>query len=417
MATQLELEERISSFEGNADPFITEALRNTAAAMVEQAANVQPGQNVLLWFDAPSEQSIQSIQLIKELRLRCLAKGANISFFMRDLDHDAQAISGATPDEIHHLFDEEERLVNEADVMLIVRGPEHPEAMKEVALELKTAYIARYSQIHQRRVRGEVDWTLMLWPTAYEAGKERLPEEVYFREYMEACNQPWRAIKEAQGKLKTVLDEAETIEFYANEDDPNLDHRTHVTMSIKDMTFCNSTIDSNYPGSEVFSAPVLHTVNGQIFAEGEYEYNGVLMKNILLKIKNGKIFSAHADEGNDGLQQILNNGEGARYFGEVALGTNPGLTRRFFNALLNEKVGGSFHMAIGHCYEYDQYGGEPVKVNNGNTEDKTSNHWDLTILMHRKADGSGGGRVVVDGTVIQNDGKFLDPALDILNSK
>ncbi len=193
-------------------------------------------------------------------------------------------------------------------------------------------------------------------------------------------------------------------------------------MSIDGMTFCNSTIDLNYPGSEVFSAPVLHSVNGQIYAEGEYLKDGYLIKNIFLKIENGRIVEAHADSGNEELQAILNRddqkpGFGSRFFGEVALGTNPGLTRRFFNSLLNEKVGGSFHMAIGHCYSYNEYDGQPVKVNNGNTEDKTSLHWDLTILMHRKPDGSGGGRVIVDGEIIQLDGKFLDPDLAILNPK
>lgn len=415
MVTQQELLKRVESFEDTADPFITQAIKNTAAAMVEEAAKIQPGQKVLLWFDAPGQQSIQNLHLVKELYLRCLAKGAEVSFFMRDLDQDAQIITQLTTDGIRHLFDEEDKLINEADVMLIIRGPEHPEVMKTVDQELKSAYHSRYAEIHQRRVRGEVKWTLMLWPTAYEAAREGLPEQEYFREYMEACNQPWRAIKEAQSKLKSILDKAEHLEIFANEQDPNPLRRTHVSMSIKDMTFCNSTIDNNYPGSEVFSAPVLSSVNGQIFAEGEYLYNGFLMKNIFLKIKDGKIVEAVAEEGNEGLQKILSQGEGARYFGEVALGTNPGLSRRFFNSLLNEKVGGSFHMAIGHCYEFSEYGGEPVNINNGNTEEKTSNHWDLTILMHRKSDGTGGGRVLVDGITIQIDGMFLDPELEVLN--
>src|SRR4030042_7091542 len=138
------------------------------------------------------------------------------------------------------------------------------------------------------------------------------------------------------------------------------------------------------------------------------------MKNIYLRIENGRIVEAYAEEGNDGLQALLNrddkeSGFGSRYFGECALGTNGGLLRRFFNPLLNEKVGGSFHMAIGSCYKITEYAGEPVNVNNGNTKDKTSLHWDLTILMHRRADGLGGGRVLVDGEEIQIDGRFLDP--------
>jgi len=262
---------------------------------------------------------------------------------------------------------------------------------------------------------GGVDWCLFVWPTEYEAKKEGLSQEEYTRMYFEACNQPWERIKEAQVILKDKLDKGKELKLIANEGDEDERKRTHLTMSIEDMTFGNSTIDRNYPGSEVFSAPVLESVNGQIYAEGEYLYDGHLMKDVYLRIEDGKIIEARAEEGNDGLQAILKQGEGARYFGEIGFGTNPGLTRRFFNDLLNEKVGGSFHMAIGQCYEYTEYAGEPVNVNNGNTKDRTPVHWDLTILMHRNEDDSGGGKIILDGEMIQEDGIFYDPRLAILN--
>lgn len=305
---------------------------------------------------------------------------------------------------------------------MLVRNPEDPEAMGRAPSEKVALYFQRYGEMHQPRIDGSVDWTLFLWPTEYEAERERLPYKEYFRIYMEAYNQPWREIKKAQAVLKDRLDRGKVLEFHANEDDSDSSKQTRLTMSIEDMTFCNSTIDRNYPGSEVFSAPVLDSVNGQIYADGEYLKNGYLMKNIFLRIENGRIVEAYAEEGNEGLQALLNRddekpGFGSRYFGECALGTNRGLLRRFFNPLLNEKVGGSFHMAIGHCYTMTEYCGDPVNVNNRNTEEKTSLHWDLTILMHRKIDGSGGGRVVLDREVIQRDGMFVDSALEILNPK
>ena len=138
------------------------------------------------------------------------------------------------------------------------------------------------------------------------------------------------------------------------------------------------------------------------------------MRDIRFVIEDGKIVEAYAAENEAGLLRILSNGEGARYFGEVALGTNPGLTRRFFNPLLNEKVAGSFHMAEGHCYTHTEYDGKAVNVNNGNTDDRTTNHWDVTIQMTPQF---GGGRVLVDGTLIQENGQFLDPRLAVLNPK
>lgn len=415
MPSQQEILYTVETSETLVDSLLTKAIHNTAAAMVEESLDIQENQKVLIWFDPAG------MPLVKEMYLCCLAKGADVSFFMRDLDEDARVIPDFDHKQIKAMFTEEKRLIEEAEAILIVRGPENPEALSVVPEELLEAYNQASKKAHHRRMidkgDGGVDWCLFLWPTEYEAKKEKLPYNEYAQMYFEACDQPWERIKEAQAILKAKLDKGKTLELIANEGDEDERKRTHLTMSIEDMTFGNSTIDRNYPGSEVFSAPVLESVNGQIYAEGEYLCDSHLMKNIYLRIEDGKIIEDRAEEGNDGLQAILKQGEGARYFGEVALGTNPGLTRRFFNDLLNEKVSGSFHMAIGHCYNYTEYAGEPVNVNNGNTKDRTPVHWDLTILMHRNEDGSGGGKVILDGEIIQEDGIFCDHRLAILNPK
>lgn len=407
MQSQLEMLNRVEAAEFQGDPTLTTAIHNTARAMVEQSLNIQPGEKVLIWFD-PS-----GLPLVKELLHACQARNASVSFFERNLDEDAQSIQSMTEAQIRERFTLERQLVDDSQAILLVRGPENPEIMMSVPKHLRTAYKNESDSVHSRRGKdldkGGVRWCLFLWPTEYEAKKEQMSQDSYMHAYFEACNQPWKAITEAQGVLISKLNAGKKLELRANQHAADPKKRTKLTMSIDSMTFCNSTIGKNYPGSEVFSAPVVDSVNGQLYAEGEYMYDGSLMKNIFLEFKDGKIIKAEAEFGNDELQHILSQGEGARYLGEVALGTNPGLTRRFFNDLLNEKVGGSFHVAIGHCYEYTTYAGEDVNVNNGNTSDKTPVHWDLTILMHTD------GMVLVDDEVIQENGRFIDPALSILN--
>jgi aminopeptidase len=391
-----------------------EAVEFLSHGIVEEAAKVQAGQKVLIWFDTPA------IPLVKEVEKRCQEIGADVRFFMREYERDAESLTVLGEEEIKQMFDEEEALMNWAENVLILRNPEDPEALGHAPADKVKAYLNRYGQVHQRRVSGQVEWTLFYWPTEYEANLDGVSYDEYFRECVDGCKRPWEEVKAGQQVLKEKLDKGKVLEFHANEDDADPNKQTHITMSIEGMTFCNSTIGHNYPGSEVFSAPQINSVNGQIYAEGSYLYDGYLMRNIFLEVKNGRIIEAYAEEGNDGLQAILNRndsepGFGSRYFGECAIGTNVGLLRRFFNPLLNEKVGGSFHMAIGSCYDIEMHDGEPVNVNNGNTDKKTSVHWDLTVLMKRKPDGTGGGRIVLDGVVIQIDGQFLDPALAVLN--
>lgn len=413
MATQEQIRTQIEAFEIKGDPKITEAIHNTARAMVEKSINVQPGQKVLIWFDPAG------MPLVRSMYDACMAKGAMVTFHMRNFEEDAQVLPNLSREEIFVRFAEEKRLVNEADSVLLVRNPSNPEAMQSVPAEKAKIYAEARNDAHRRRsidiAKGGVEWCLFLWPTEYEAAKEGLPLDEYTKLYFEACNQPWEAIKKAGKVLKAKLDAGEKLELFADYDNEDEKKRTHLTMSIKGMTFCNSTIDKNYPGAEIFSAPVMDSVEGQIYYPGEYIYNGNKMSGIFLRFEKGKIVEAHAEQGDEALQAILSNGEGARYLGEIAFGTNPGLTRRFFNDLLNEKVAGSFHIAVGHCYEYTEYGGEQVHVDNGNHD--TPNHWDLTRVMHADENGQHGGMVLLDGQILQIGGMFVDPELAILNPK
>ena len=46
---------------------------------------------------------------------------------------------------------------------------------------------------------------------------------------------------------------------------------------------------------------------------------------------------------------MVNSDEGARRLGEIAVGTNPGIRRFTKNTLLDEKIAGTIHMALGHA--------------------------------------------------------------------
>ena len=56
---------------------------------------------------------------------------------------------------------------------------------------------------------------------------------------------------------------------------------------------------------------------------------------------------AKADKGLDFLLRTLDVDEGARIPGEFAIGTNRGVTRFMRQTLFDEKIAGTFHMALG----------------------------------------------------------------------
>ena len=79
--------------------------------------------------------------------------------------------------------------------------------------------------------------------------------------------------------------------------------------------------DLNIPDGEIFSSPVLTTVNGTIsYAPTVYE--GKPFEWVKLVVKDGVVVDFDSSN-QDGLEQILSTDEGARRFGEFSFGTNP----------------------------------------------------------------------------------------------
>jgi aminopeptidase len=101
------------------------------------------------------------------------------------------------------------------------------------------------------------------------------------------------------------------------------------------------------------------------------------------------VVDASAERGEEFLIEMLDTDEGARRLGELGIGTNYGISTGTKEILLDEKIGGTVHMAIG--MSYPESGG----VND------SAVHWDMVCDLRP------GGTITVDGTEIQRDGKFV----------
>lgn len=382
-------------------------------SMVEDSLHLKDNQKILIVYEPLGKP------LADEIKNYCrdFKNPAKINFFKRNLENEVAIASQPAEEGLKKYFARLKDLNDGADAIFLIRAENNPEIFNKIPDKRQKLFESLSHQTDKRRIEGTVPWCLIYWPTPYEAKKENSSYEDYFQEFIESCQQPWPEIEKAQEKLVDILNQGKILEFKVDESNPDPKKRTNLKMSIEGMTFNNSTIDLNYPGSEVYSAPILNSTEGQVYLPGEYLYEGKIFKNIFLLFSQGEVGvkDCSADEGETFLKEIFERVSANRYLGEIAFGTNPGLKKRYFSPLLNEKVGGSFHFAIGHCYDnVNGKDGKLIKLNNGNTQDKTSVHWDLSLLMHPQY---GGGRVILDGELIQKDGRFLDPELEILNPK
>ncbi len=96
-----------------------------------------------------------------------------------------------------------------------------------------------------------------------------------------------------------------------------------------------------------------------------------------------------ADKNEAYLLSQLNIDDGARFLGELGIGTNYQIQNFTKSILYDEKIGGTIHLAIGTGFP--ELGGKNV----------SSIHWDFICDMRTDSE------ILVDGEAFYKDGKFL----------
>lgn len=275
-------------------------------------------------------------------------------------------------------------------------------------------FTRKTAEINQRLRSGDLHYILTYTPTPQDAALDKMDYEEYLQLFLEACDQPWDEIKQAQTRLVEKLNRARKVHIMNNDG-------TDITLDITGQTFANSVVLKNLPGSEIFSSPLREGTNGRIVSKGRFQFkNSGVIENVTLVLKDGRIVDFDAEVGREALARIIEmddgHGDGSRHLGEIGIGTNPHLRRHLINPLLVEKIGGSFHVALGSCYSYTEYDGQPVSLQNGN-KSEAGIHWDVTTLLRGKegtmeliydADGQ-------DRELVQNNGEWLVEGCDVLN--
>lgn len=119
---------------------------------------------------------------------------------------------------------------------------------------------------------------------------------------------------------------------------------------------------ANIPTEEVFTTPHRLKVNGTLKATKPLSLNGKLVDDFGFTFKDGKVIDFYAGKGQDVIESLLANDDGARYLGEVALVQNDSPISNtgilFNNTLFDENA--SVHFALGRAYAYAMRNGTQI---------------------------------------------------------
>lgn len=197
----------------------------------------------------------------------------------------------------------------------------------------------------------------------------------------------------------------------------------HITGPDTDLTFnlsnertsskaCTCFGRRNLPGGEVFTAPMARSLNGKIVIKTPNGYLGENFKEIHLKFENGLIIEAHAEneERTKALNELLNQDAGFRSAGEFAIGLNPFITQTIIDTLFDEKIAGSFHIALGSAAPTNK---PPGTTDNNLDFNKSAFHWD--IISKPDANDHPPTNIYFDNELIWSNGRFISKNLQHLN--
>lgn len=221
-------------------------------------------------------------------------------------------------------------------------------------------------------------WAGTLWPTASlaqlagmsEAAYEAFVERALFLDRDDPIA-AWRELSEQQARLVERLSGARTVRVEAD--------GTDITLGVADRTWINSDGRRNMPSGEVFTGPLECSAEGTIRFTIPTGPPGVSVSGVQLTFREGEVVEARAEHGQDYLDATLGTDPGARFLGELGIGTNAGIDVPTGKILLDEKMAGTVHLALGRSYP--ETGGT----------NESAVHWDLICDLRA------GGRITVDG--------------------
>jgi aminopeptidase len=366
-------------------------LEKLADVLVNYSVGVKPGQLVRI-SGPPVAQP-----LVVELYRKVLAAGGNPTVRM-------------VPEELNEIFlksanDEQLRFVNpvglfeyeKIDCSIGIWAEENTKALTHCdPKKIGVTQAARKPLMDifmKRAAEGSLKWVGTQYPSNAPAQDAEMSQAEYEDFVFNAglLDQPdpvaaWKRVSERQQRLVDFLTGKTEYRVVAA-------NGTDVRMSVAGHTWINCDGHENFPDGEVFTGPVIDSVNGQINFSFPAVHNGRECDGVRLTFKDGKVVDASATKGEEFLISMLDTDAGSRFLGECAVGTNYDITRYTRNTLFDEKIGGTVHFALGMGYP-----------ETGNTN-PSGLHWDMVVDLRQ------GGYIEIDGVRINENGRFTREGL------
>ncbi|MDX1672875.1 MAG: aminopeptidase [Balneolaceae bacterium] len=352
-----------------------------AQKVLEFSCELEKGQNVMLQLNG-----LNGVELLRALVQVSREMEANP--FVRINDTEIQRVLLEEGDEA---FWENQAEVDQLPVMkqmdafVGIRASENIYEHSRVDREANKAYADKLLQpVHYQERVNNTNWVVLRYPSPAFAMNAKMPTEEFREFYYNACLLDYSRLAEAMEPLEERLRDTDMIRLEGE--------GTDIEFSVKGQNWIPCYGKRNIPDGELFSSPILSSVNG-VITYAPSVYQGKPFEYVKLEVKDGVVIDFDSSN-NEQLEEILETDAGARQFGEFSFGLNPIIDQPMYDILFDEKIYGSNHLTLGNDYE---------DAPNGN---ESSIHWDLVCI---------GADLYLDGEKIREGRKFITDDLKQLN--
>ena len=371
------------------EPQLINSLTKWAETLVGYSLDLSPGERVLIRVDEAA------IPLAKEVYRAALSAGAYPAVQVLVEGLPEIFLTTASDEQLDWVDPALKFQYETMDALCAIVAPQNTSALAGVAANKQTraqrANKAVRESLFERAAEGRAKWNVTLYPTQGAAQNAKMSLADYEEFLMKAMfldkDDPaaaWKTFSNEQQRYVDYLSGVKTLRFVAQD--------TDLTMAVGGRRWVNSDGHKNFPSGEVFTGPLENSVNGTVRYTFPTAHLGHEVDDVRLTFENGKVVKANAARGLDFLETMLDSDPGARTLGEVAVGNNYGVQRFTRNTLYDEKIGGTFHLALGNAYP--ETGGTNV----------SAVHWDMVCDMRPEADG---GAIYADGVLIHENGQWV----------
>lgn len=339
------------------------------------SAEVKPGERVMIAMG-----ELESFPLVHEVFEAAIKAGAfpQVQFLSETLRRSVIRYGGE--EQLRWVPEIEAYGMEWADVYFGLRGAHNLYEQWDAPadrLALTQAAMGKISSLRWQKTR----WCLVRVPDADFAQQAETDLDTITDMFFNACLIDWKTEGALWHAWAEKLNQASLVRIVGKETDLNF--------SVTGRRWMVGDGKNNMPDGEIATAPVNETLDGQIYFEFPGVLGGRLMHDMCLRWKQGRLVEASSSTNQDFLRSIVNTDPGASLLGEFAFGTNPGVTLFCKDILIDEKIGGTIHVALGRAYP--DCGGT----------NQSAIHWD--IIKDIRKDGC----VYVDGKAVLQNGKFV----------